>query len=237
MAAVARRCQKILDSEGVKAACEHHINPSGIVYQPSTGKLFVIGQEYILHLSERRSDNSGGYEFEVDGCHKGADLSLGRGDNEGVTTLDFDLPEPSRLETRRYRNWLILSRLRRYILMMEENYQIPVAYLVDTALLRKGYTHSSIPTRGVFTIPRSSYPDQLEGLAFVPDLDDDIYLGTLFMGSQRGLVYSCKLPLADWSLPTICSDVPSKFSIRIDSMEYGELQHRRMKGTCHLMVY
>ena len=203
-------------------ACDHEINPSGIVYQPSLQKLFIVGQEYIVHLTERRRPDGEIEKYDLDGCYYGAKLSLGRGDGEAAAGLDFALPEPSRQNRRWHRNWLLLDRMKHYIMMVEENFHEPVVYLVDTRRLGKGYQRSTAATVHKFRIPLEQYPEQLEGLAFVPDLDDDLYLGTLILGTQYGYVQACKIPLVDWSLPVICPRKQAKFPFSIDSLEYGE---------------
>lgn len=201
------------------ATCGHLINPSGLVYQPSIGKLYAVGQEYIMHLNETRTD-IGDYEYHISGCYKGSKLSLGRGDAEAAAGLDFDLPEPDRDDRRWHKNWRILSNLKHYIMTVEENYAEPVVYLVDTTKLGDGPQRSDRATAAKFRIPR--YPRGLEGLAFVPDLYNDIYIGTLFMGTQTKNIQACKIPLADWSLPAVCNDFEAHFSVEIDMMEFGE---------------
>eukprot|EP00873_Tetraselmis_striata_P028346 jgi/Tetstr1/448610/TSEL_035858.t1 len=49
-------CKSIVTMDDIMATCGHLINPSGLVYQPSIGKLYAVGQEYIMHLNETRTD-------------------------------------------------------------------------------------------------------------------------------------------------------------------------------------
>mmetsp|Transcript_10390 Transcript_10390/g.29585 ORF Transcript_10390/g.29585 Transcript_10390/m.29585 type:complete len:398 (-) Transcript_10390:99-1292(-) len=209
-------CETILTEEDLMAACNHLINPSGIVYQPLRKKIYVIGQEYILHMSEIEFES--GFELTIDGCYKGDNLTLGRGDGEAAASLDFDLPEPE--DPARHANWENLNRYGNYILMMEENFHEPVVYLVNVKLLGQGYIEGTAATKEKFPIPIELYPQHLEGLAFVPDLDDPIYLGTLFMGTQKGTIHSCKIPLGDPTYPVNCSTNFAQFSVHIDMLEY-----------------
>ena len=183
-----------------------------------------------MHMSEVEGDS--GFEFTLDGCYKGDKLTLGRGDGEAATSLDFDLPRPTDPVQRA--NWENLNRYRNYILTMEENFHEPVVYLVNVKLLGEGYSLSTAATKHKFPIPIELYPVWLEGLAFVPDLTDGIYLGTLFMGTQKGTIHSCKIPLGDDSYPVDCSERYAQFSVHIDMLEYGELASLPWSNGCRL---
>lgn len=211
------RCRTIVRLEDIMETCGHAINPSGLVYQPTLNRLFAVGQEYIMHLNETRTED-GEFEYKIAGCYKGSRLSLGRGDTEAAAGLDFDLPEPDREDRRWHKNWRILNNLKHHIMTVEENYEEPVVYLVDTTKLGDGPQRSDRATVAKFRIPR--YPRGLEGLAFVPDLYNDIYIGTLFMGTQTKNIQACKVPLADWSQPVICNDFEAHFNVEIDMMEF-----------------
>ena len=101
---------------------------------------------------------------------------------------------------------------------MEETYAFRGAYLVDTSKLGNGRRKDDDAT--VRKLPFPKYLRGLEGLAFVPDLTDDEHLGTLFLGSQRGRIIACKLPLAHLDGTEVeCGD-EIRYPYGIDSMEY-----------------
>jgi hypothetical protein len=83
------RCEVLLDRSGVMDACGHSMNPSAVAYLPSSRRLVVAGQEYLIHATD-----IGEGRFEVDGCYYGSSQSLGRGDLEGIASLDFALSKP-----------------------------------------------------------------------------------------------------------------------------------------------
>lgn len=83
------RCEALLDRREVMDVCGHSINPSAVAYLPSARRLVIAGQEYLIHATE-----SGSGRLAVDGCYFGADRSLGRGDIEGIASLDFALSKP-----------------------------------------------------------------------------------------------------------------------------------------------
>lgn len=166
-----------------------------------------------------RQDEDGG--FFIEGCYKGRQGSLGRGDIECVASLDFALSKPpDTAHPQIQENWRRLKALDTHVLVMEENYFSKTAYLVDTTKLGNGKHGDTAATVVKFGIP--IYPSHLEGLAFVPDLSDDIHLGTVFLGSQRGDVVACKLPLGDLvsDKNVTCTGHPTLFRHSIDSMEF-----------------
>eukprot|EP00191_Tetraselmis_sp_GSL018_P018790 CAMPEP_0177579784 /NCGR_PEP_ID=MMETSP0419_2-20121207/1164_1 /TAXON_ID=582737 /ORGANISM="Tetraselmis sp., Strain GSL018" /LENGTH=380 /DNA_ID=CAMNT_0019068513 /DNA_START=564 /DNA_END=1702 /DNA_ORIENTATION=- len=205
-------CQLLLDRKGIERECGHKMQPSGVTFLPTHGIVLFGGHEYLIQATLQRP----GYHFEVNGCYKGKDLSLGRGDMEAVSGLDFSLAPPP--DTRLLGAWRTLKSLDRMLLAIEENYASPCVYLVDSAKLGKGYQESERATVARFRLPR--YPSHVEGLAFVPDLTDDLYLGTLFLGTQRRGITSCRIPLADWEREAVCSDVDAEFYASVDSLEY-----------------
>lgn len=83
--------------------------------------------------------------------------------------------------------------------MIEENYSFRGVYLVDTSRLGSGFVRSDAATVARFELPE--YLENLEALAFVPDLTDDAYLGIMIMGSQERTFKACRIPLGDGSKP------------------------------------
>jgi len=210
------RCEALLDRREVMDVCGHSINPSAVAYLPSARRLVIAGQEYLIHATE-----SGSGRLAVDGCYFGADRSLGRGDIEGIASLDFALskPEPNMDPSGRLTaNWAKLKALEGHILAMEENYAFRGVYLVDTGRLGSGLTRAESAT--VQRFPISEYLRNLEAVAFVPDLTDDAYLGILLMGSQNRRIQACRIPLGDSSKPVRCEDKTARYSRSVDSMEY-----------------
>eukprot|EP00873_Tetraselmis_striata_P027305 jgi/Tetstr1/447569/TSEL_034947.t2 len=173
-------CKSIVTMDDIMATCGHLINPSGLVYQPSIGKLYAVGQEYIMHLNETRTD-IGDYEYHISGCYKGSELSLGRGDAEAAAGLDFDLPEPDRDDRRWHKNWRILSNLKHYIMTVEENYAEPVVYLVDTTKLGDDW---SLPA--VCNDFEAHFSVEIDMMEFDPTfkVQDGAY-GALLVGSEQ----------------------------------------------------
>jgi hypothetical protein len=84
------RCMPLLDARGVRDACGHPMNPSAISFLPTSRRLVVGGHEYLIHATEGPDG-----AFNVDGCYYGEDRTLGRGDIEGLASLDFSLSKPS----------------------------------------------------------------------------------------------------------------------------------------------
>ena len=212
-------CYELLDSNGVEEQCGRQIEPSGVAYLPSHGRLVVVGKSHILHFSEMKE--GGDWTFSPEGCYSGDDLSLGRGDLESAATLDVlvssDSPNPD-APFNVHENWRRLKSMDRFVLVFEEDYAFRGAYLVDTSKLGRGKTSDTEAT--IYRFPFPFYLNNLEASAFVPDLSDDDHLGIVVLASQKGEIVTCRVPLANLDLYVKCNNKLVRYPGSIDSMEF-----------------